>query len=183
MNCQEIKTKALILSGLRDMPDEYVLSYTNEILTELAIKYDTACRKETTNVYGLKGHWIDLPYDCIAVRRCIHECPNVAVADYIVENQQIRFDREGVYRIEYLTPYCKVKEMTDRPRLNMLYHDAICYGVAFKETNRIFVHEDMIQGNNKYLLFQEYTVKAEDANAKLSTMKRSKKRIHYPDFT
>lgn len=41
---------------------------------------------------------------------------------------------------------------------------------------RIFMHEDLTEGNNKILLITEYHRKAEQANRTLQTMKKSKKK-------
>lgn len=183
MNCQEIKTRALILAGLREMPDAYVLSYINEIMQELAVKYDaTAAKKKNIYIDAEKSEWIDLPEDCLSVKRCINEENNYVYDEFLIENQQISFAVHGSYKIECIAPHCSVKDISETPGINIAFHDAIACGVAFKETNRIFMHEDMFQGNNKTFLLQEYSRKATEANIKLLGMKKSRRRINYAPF-
>lgn len=183
MNCQEIKASAVILSGLRDIPDTYVLLYINTIMKELAIKYDaTAAKKKTIYIDGEKNEWTDLPKDCLSVKRCIREENNYVYDEFLIENQQITFAIPGTYKVECIMPHCSVKDISDTPDINAAFHDAISYGVAFKETNRIFMHEDMFQGNNKTFLFQEYNKMAGEANSKLLGMKKSRRRIKFTPF-
>ncbi len=164
------------------MPNSYVLSYINELLSELAMKYDSAGRKKIAYIDAEKSEWYDLPKDCLAVKRCINDENNYVCDYFIIENGQIQFTISGSYKIEHIAAQNCVINITDIPGINLAYHEALAYGVAFKETNRIFMHEDMIQGNNKYLLMQEYLLKSKEANDKLSTMKRSRRRINYSPF-
>lgn len=180
MNVQEIQDYALLLSGFDEIPSEYVYSYINECMNDLAVRFDSAGIKETTYLYGIEEDWTDLPSGCLAVKRVFKD--NVPYSEFVVENGQIKFDRPGEYKAEVLIAPSRVKALTDTPRVNQLFHDAIAYYVAYKETNRIFMHEDLTQGNNKILLFTEYNRRAEQANSKIRGMKRSRSRMRYADF-
>lgn len=177
MNCQEIKNLALLHCGQRDIPDSYVLMYINEAMTELATRFDSAGKKETTYLYGINDMWTDLPDNCIAVKRCFKG--DTLTDDFLVENGQIKFHTEGEYKVEYIATQDNVTSLTATPQINILFHNALAYYVAYKEMTRIFMHEDLIEGNNKILLVTEYHRQAEQANKKLTTMKKSRRRIKY----
>ena len=69
MTVQEIKNYALLLSGLGDIPDAYMLVYINQLMNELATKYDEAGKKSTTTITAVENVWSSLPTDCISVKR------------------------------------------------------------------------------------------------------------------
>lgn len=175
MTVQEIKNLALVLSGQRDMPDNYLFLYINEAMSDLAIRYDEAGKKDITYLYG--DDWVDLPSGCISIKRCSKD--NVPVTDYLVENGQIKFIENGEYKIEYIKLHDKITKLTDVPGTNELFHEALAYYVGYKEMARIFMHEDLTQGNNKMLLLTEYNRKIEQASAKLRLMKKSRQRVKY----
>lgn len=177
MTVQEIKNLALVLCGQREIPDAYVLMYINEAMNDLAIQYDEAGKKEVTYLYGTKDIWTDLPNNCIAIKRCFKG--DVLEDDFLIENGQIKFPTEGEHKVEYIATQDNVTALTDTPGINQLFHEALAYYVAYKEMTRIFMHEDLIEGNNKILLITEYHRKAEQANKTLQTMKKSRRRIKY----
>lgn len=179
MNVQEIKDYALLLSGFKDIPNSYVYMYINEAVNDLS-RFDTAGIKKTIYLYGTEEDWTELPSGCLAVKRVFKD--NVLTSGYVIENGQIKFDIPGEYKAEVLITPSKVTTLTEVPEIHLLYHDALAYYVAFKETSRIFMHEDLIQGNNKVLLFTEYNRRAEQANSKLMGMKRSRSRMKFADF-
>jgi len=182
MTVQEIKTYALLLCGLREIPDSYVLQYINQSMDSLATKYDSAGKKVITNIIGTENAWTDLPADCIAVKRCFKDDNNYVNDEFLVENNQIQFTIPGTYKTEYITTQTRVTALTDIPIINMLYHESLSYGVAFREITRIFLLEDMIEGNNKFMLLQEFNRKSAEANTKLTSMKHSRKRMKYAPF-
>jgi len=182
MTALEIKNYALKLCGLPSMPDTYVIDYINEALDNLAIKYDTARKKVIIALTGTENEWTDLPSDCLAVKRCFKVDNNYVDDDFLIENNQIQFTDTGTYKVECLSMQEHISALTDTPAINIAYHIALAYWVAHKEISREFLLEDMVQGNNKVMLLQEYGVKAEEANNALSSMKRSRKRIKYADF-
>lgn len=177
MNCQEIKNLALLLCGQRDIPDVYVLMYINEAMADLVTRFDEAGKKETTYLYGISDMWTDLPDNCIAVKRCYKG--SMLENDTLIENGQVKFPTEGEHKVEYIAMQDNVTLLTNTPGINRLFHDALAYYVAYKEMTRIFMHEDLTEGNNKILLITEYHRKAEQANKKLTTMKKSRRRIKY----
>lgn len=177
MTVQEIKNLALLLCGQRDISDTYVYMFINEALSDLAIKFDEAGKKETTYLYGIDDIWTDLPDKCISVKRVSKN--GIPETEYLIENGQIKFPTVGEHKIEYVTMQDKIKALTDIPRINELFHESLAYYVAYKEMTRIFMHEDLTEGNNKTLLLAEYNRKTELANAKLRTMKKSRQRIKY----
>lgn len=177
MTVQEIKNLALLLCGQRDIPDAYVFMYINEAMNDLATKYDEAGKKEVTYLYGVDEVWTDLPDRCTSIKRVSKN--NVPVTDYLIENGQIKFSTVGEHKVEYVTMQDKVSALTDTPRINELFHEALAYYVAYREMTRIFMHEDLTQGNNKILLLSEYNRRIEQASAKLRTMKKSRQRIKY----
>jgi len=182
MTVLEIKNYALLLCGLREIPDSYVLQYINQSMDSLATKYDSAGKKVIANIEGTENEWIDLPSDCIAVKRCFKDDNNYVNDDFLVENSQIQFTIPGTYKTEYIATQTHVTGLTDTPATNVLYHEALAYGVAFRETTRIFLLEDMFEGNNKIMLLQEFNAKADEANTKLTSMKHSRKRMKYAPF-
>jgi hypothetical protein len=180
MTVQEIYDYALLLSGFDEIPTDYVYLYINECMNDLAERFDSAGKKETTYLYGIDEDWTDLPSGCLAVKRVFKD--NTPYSEFVVENGQIKFDESGEYKAEILTSPSRVTALTNTPEINQLFHDAIAYYVAYKESTRIFMHEDLTQGNNKILLFTEYNRRAEQANNKIRGMKRSRSRMRYPDF-
>lgn len=179
MNVQEIKDYALLLSGFKDIPNSYVYMYINEAMNDLADRFDTAGIKKITYLYGDED-WTDLPSGSVAVKRVFKD--NVPYSDFVIENGQIKFNLPGEYKAEVILIPSRVTTSTETPEIHLLYHDCIAYYVAFKETARIFMHEDITEGNNKILLFTEYNRRSEQANSKLMGMKRSRSRMKYADF-
>lgn len=177
MTVQEIKNLALVLCGQREIPDAYVLMYINEAMNDLAIQYDEAGKKEVTYLYGTKDIWTDLPNNCIAIKRCFKG--NVLEDDFLIENGQIKFPTEGEHKVEYIATQDNVTALTDTPGINQLFHEALAYYVAYKEMARIFMHEDLTEGNHKVLLLAEYRRKSGLASTKLRTIKKSRQRIKY----
>lgn len=179
MNCQEIKDYALKKTGLDDIPDGYVISYINETMDSLAVEYDSARKKIITNIAGIKDEWIDLPSDCLAVKRCFKGDNNYVFDDYIVENGQIQFMITDTYKVEYLAMNPHVAELINTPSINIMFHETLAIGVAYKEANRIFMYDnEMI----KVQLFQEYTQAKYKANSMASIQKRSRKRMKFAPF-
>jgi hypothetical protein len=182
MNLTNIKQIATMLSGFNDIPEANVKLFVIEAVTDLATRYDTAGVKETTYLYGI-DEWTDLPQECLAVKRVFKN--NEPYDDFIIENGKIKFDEEGEYKAELINLPLRFTSTTSYDftlNLNPLYMYAVCYFVAYKETSRIFMHEDMTQGNNKMMLLAEYNKRAEEAHSKIRDMKRSRKRMKYADF-
>jgi hypothetical protein len=177
MTVQEIKNLALLLCGQRDIPDAYVFMYINKAMNELATKFDEAGKKEVTYLYGVDEVWTDLPDRCTSVKRVSKN--NIPVTDYLIENGQIKFPTVGEHKVEYIAMQDRVTKLSDTPSINELFHEALAYYVAYREMTRIFMHEDLTQGNNKILLLSEYNREAELANTKLRTMKKSRQRVKY----
>ena len=141
----------------------------------LALKYDEAGKKVTQTISATKNTWIDLT--CLSIKRCLL---NGEVYDnYLYENGQIKFPITKDFDIEYITYHDKVTALVDTPGIHEAFHEAIAYYVAYREMTRIFMHEDLTEGNNKTLLLAEYNREAELASAKLRTMKKSRQRIKY----
>lgn len=180
MNCQEIKNLALLLCGQREIPDNYVFMYINEAINDLAIRFETAGKKLTDTISAIKNRWIDLPNSCLSVKRCLLD--DMIYDDFLIENGQIQFPITHDFNIEYLTYPDRVVELADTPNMHEAFHEALAYYVAYKEMTRIFMHEDLTEGSNKILLITEYHRKAEQANIKLSTMKKSRRRIKRAPF-
>ena len=78
-------------------------------------------------------------------------------------------------------PYSQIDIYSKLP-INEAFHQAIAYYVAYKELATIFMHEDLSQSNNKLSLLIEYNNRADAANQRLTTMKKSRKRIKYAPF-
>lgn len=174
MTVQEIKNYALILSGLSEIPETYVYLYINEALNDLTTRFDEAGKKEVAYLYGIDDVWTDLPDKCISVKRCSKN--GIPVTEYLIENGQIKFPTVGEHKIEYIAMQDKVTALTDTPRINELFHEALAYYTAYREITRIFMHEE---GNNAMFLLSEYNRKTEQVNAKLRTIKKSRQRIKY----
>jgi len=177
MTVQDIKNYALKKTGFNQIPDAYLIDYVNEIMDSLVVDADSAGKKEVAYLYGIKDIWTDLPNNCIAIKRCFKG--DVLEDDFLIENGQIKFPTEGEHKVEYIATQDNVTALTNTPGINQLFHEALAYYVAYKEMTRIFMHEDLIEGNNKILLITEYHRKAEQANRTLQTMKKSRRRIKY----
>lgn len=177
MTVQEIKNLALLFCGQRDIPDTYVYMYINKAMNELATRFDEAGKKEITYLYGIDDMWTDLPDKCISVKRCSKN--GVPETEYLIENGQIRFPTVGEHKIEYVTMQDNVTALTDTPGIHELFHEALAYYVAYREMTRIFMHEDLTEGNNKTLLLAEYNRESEQAATKLRIMKKSRQRVKY----
>lgn len=181
MTVQEIKNYALLLSGFRDIPDNYVFLYINEAMNDLAVNYEEAGKRETTYLYGFDDGWTELPDNCLSVKRCFDK-NHIVTSDFVIENGLIKFDISGEYKVEFIRMNDRVNTLTETPSINALFHDALAYWVAYRETTRIFMHEDINEGNNKIMLFTEFNRKSKQANAKLRTAKKSRKRIKFTPF-
>ena len=180
MTVQEIKNYALLLSGFNDIPDSYVYIYINQIMNDLAIKYDEAGKKATSIVTVVKDAWNELPANCIAVKRCLLN--NYIYDDFVIENGQIKFNNAGTFTMEYITTQTPVVALANTPGVNIVFHEAIAYGVAYKESSRIFMHEDMVEGNQKFILLQEFNKKSLEAATKARLTKKSRQRVKYAPF-
>lgn len=179
MNCQEIKKYAKKKTGLNDIPDSYVIDYVNEIMDSLVLDSDSAGKKATTYIYAEKNAWTDLPRDYVAVKRCIRIDNNRVTDEFLIENDQIQFNIPGDYKIEYIKMHDHVQSLEDTPPINVIYHETIALGVAFKEASRIFMYDN---NNIKAQLYGEFMGAMKQAISKASNTKRSRKRIEYADF-
>ena len=179
MTVQEIKDFVLNKLGFKEMPDKYVLQFVNEIMDSLAIDYDSAGKKTTYTITATKGTWTDLPSDCIAVKRCFKDNSEYNYDDFIIENGQIQFNTDGTYTIEYLALQSHVTALNEVPGINIIFHEALSLGVAYKEACRNFMYDN---DTVKSQLYVEYTSAKETAKSRASNSKRSRKRIKYADF-
>ena len=182
-----VRLMATKLSGFNDIPVLNVIMYMTDAAFDLATRFDTAGVKEITYLYGIDEDWTDLPETCIAVKRVFKD--NQPYDDFVIENGKIKFAQTGEYKAELITaPYNPPLDVdvitgpTLTLKINPLYLYAICYYVAYRETASIFMHEDIVAGNNKSMLLLEYNKRAEEANRKLRGMKKSRSRMKYPDF-
>lgn len=179
MNCQEIKDSVLKKTGLNDIPDGYIIDYINEIMDSLAIEYDSARKKKIINIPGIINEWIDLPNDCLAIKRCFRGENNYGFDDYIVENGQIQFTITDNYKVEYLGMQEHVAELVDTPSISVMFHECLILGVSYKEANRIFMYDnEMI----KVQLFQEYAQAKKNASSMASMQKRSRRKMKFAPF-
>ena len=149
-------------------------------MDSLVIDYDSAGKKKIINIAGIKNEWIDLPNDCLAVKRCFERGENnYGFDDYIAENGQIQFTITDTYKVEYLGMQEHVAELTDTPSINVIFHESVALGVSYKEANRVFMYDNE---TIKVQLYQEYTQAKTNANDKLSMQKRSRKRMKFAPF-
>jgi hypothetical protein len=174
MTVNEIKNFVLKKIGVRDIPDSYVLDYVNETMDSLA-KYDEAGKKNTTTMTAVKDIWYDLP-QCLSVKRVLLN--NLKYDDFVIENGQIQFKLDGTYTIEYIGLQDRVLTLEDTPPINVIFHEALAYGVAYNEYMRIFMHED----NNSVFLLAQFEKKSSEAVARARLMKKSRKRVKYVPF-
>lgn len=179
MNCQAIKSYALKKTGLNNILDGYVIDYINETMDSLAIEYDSARKKIITTITATENEWIDLPSDCLAVKRCFKGDNNYVYDDFIIENGQIQFTITDTYKVEYLGLQAHVTQITDIPSINIAYHEALALGVSHKEANRIFMYDNE---TIKVQLFQEYLQAKNQASGAASMQKRSRKRMKFAPF-
>lgn len=177
MNCQEIKNYAIKHTGLKDIPDSYLLDYVNETMDGLVIDSDSAGKKATIDVTAVANEWIDLPVDYVAVKRCIKN--NQVYDDFLIENNQIQFKESGDYKVEYIKMQDHVSALADTPSINVIYHETLALGAAYKEAARIFMYDN---NNIKAQLFSEYMTERNKAIKKATNTKRSRRRIQYADF-
>ena len=177
MNCQQIKDYVLKKTGFNSIPDSYLFEYINEIMDSLVIESDSAGKKVVSYVYSIPNEWSDLPENCITVKRCFKD--NSLCDDFLVENNQIQFRVPGEYRIEYITNHDYVKDLKDTPAINIIYHETLALGVAYKEANRVFMYDNQ---EVKLQLYGEYRTSLLKAINKASNVKRSRKRMKYADF-
>jgi len=181
INVTTVRPIAVTISGFNDISVENVSAFMAEAVFDLATRFDSAGVKETTYLYGIDEDWTDLPEMCVTVKRIFKD--DVPYDDFVIENGKIKFAQTGEYKAEIISiPIISNTSTETTLNINPLYLYAICYYVAYKETSTIFMHEDMVEGNNKSVLLLEYYKKAEEANSRIGNMKRSRKRIKYAPF-
>lgn len=173
MNGQSIKKGATKQAGLNTIPDDYALESINRAMLELAIKYDTACKKDISNITTNGKVWEVVGSDVVAIKRAYKVDGNSKITynNFLYENGQIQFNDKGDYEVEYIRPHDEMKNIINTPEINSLYHVAIVYYVAYDELCRVFMHED----TNKDYLLERFYVKAKEANNKLAFAKRTGK--------
>ena len=178
MNGQEILQYALLHTGLNEIPEEYAILYINKAMLELAIKYDMACIKDTTIIETEGNVWEEFYCNSISIQRVYNSINNKVIYDYIVENNQIKFNEKGKYIVEFIRPNNNIKFISNTPEINALFHDAITYFVAYEELCRVFMHEDTA----KELVYNKYLISAMEANKKIVFSKRGRKTIKTTPF-
>ena len=179
MTVQEIKNFALKKTGFNQIPDAYLIDYVNEIMDSLVVDADSAGKKETIIIDATQGEWTDLPFDFVAVKRCIRTENNQVCDEFLIENSQIQFRISGEYRVEYITMQDHVSSLEDTPPINIIFHETLALGAAYKEAARIFMYDN---NNIKAQLFSEYMEERKKAIRKATNTKRSRRRIRYADF-
>lgn len=180
MNGKEMKKYALLHTGFDEIPDDYILLYINKAILELATSYDTACKKDVMIVNTEGDVWEDIAEDIVAAKRAykVDGKHKEQCYDFLIENQAIKFPEKGRYEVEVLVVPDKLKSLSNTPEINMLYHEAITFYIAYEEFCRVFMHED----TNKDFLLSRYRELALRAHHKLSFQKRSRKTIPASPF-
>lgn len=169
MTVDEIRIMAQLKSG-RSIDLQVAMKFINEALDDLAVDYNTACRKKDYKIQAEENKWVDLPQDCVGVVECTQD--GYKYDHYVInEHLQIKFETEGTFDIAYLIKYPDVSTKTETPSINNAYHQAIALFVGAREKQRLFGEED----SDSNRLMMEYMTKAKKAHSKLSTMKRTKK--------
>lgn len=180
MTGEEIRADALLLIGQSSYNADAarVVQYINRAIDLIVRDYNELGKKKTTAFVITSSNvstWIDLPIDFVAEKRMYMtgEKPTLQYADYepnayIIENEQIRFDDEGNYTMEYvgIPPY--MSSIDETPNVNAVYHPGISYYVASRIATEIYGDEE----TEKVMLLQQFEAYIQKAYARLNTRKR-----------
>ena len=156
----------------KDMPIDsvYARRWINEGMTELAIKYDSACVRETEEMECTDVlDEYPLPTGAKAVRRVYREDKN-EYHDFMIDMGYIKFGNKGKYNVQYLRQPVNVKTESEEPEIHPDYHLLLSLFIASRELARV----NKIDPKAPQLL-QEFYFKADQVNNRLSNMKRGLK--------
>lgn len=163
MTNKQIMDDALLHAGISgyNTDDPTVVGYINRAVEIISIKYNEVGKKKTVT-YVIDASnvstWLDLPSDFLAERRTYTDYENSTLQyadkapnEYLIENEQIRYDNQGIYTIEYVAIPDEVVNISQTPSINKLYHAGISYYVAARIKAEVFGDEE---GEKQYLLAQ-----------------------------
>lgn len=174
MNVKEIKVQSQLHIS-REINLQYALRFINEAINELAIEYDTACKRKFLDIEAIEDTWIDLPQNFLTIIRCLDSYDN-KFYDFKVEYGQIKFPYSDKFNIAYLEYPQSCSTETETLDINTAYHYAISLFVAAREKQRLFGNED----TDYVRLMQEYKEKAFKANIRLMRGKKTRRRMKSP---
>jgi len=141
--------------------------YINEALQDLAVKYDTACKRTAATVVCPAGVWVDLPAGCIRI-------VDVSPAEfYEASLGQIRTETDTTLTITYLTRGVNVVNNTDAPDVHELYHLPLALFMAGRDRQRVFADEE----SDAQRLMGEFYRMAADINARLMGLKGTRRTL------
>lgn len=180
MTGEEIRNDALLLIGQSgyNADEARVVQYINRAMDVIVRDYNEIGKKKNV-IFDVTSSnvsaWLDLPTDFVAEKRTYltGEKSTLQYAayepnGYIIENEQIRFDEEGSYTMEYIAIPPYMSNISETPSINAMYHPGISYYVASRIATEIYGDEE----TEKLMLRQQFEEYIQKAYARLNTRKR-----------
>lgn len=131
MTVLEIMNLAIIDAGIA-IPEAYGKRWLNEGLNELAIMFDSACLKGTSQIVCVDvNEYYNLPSGCLRIKEITDEDKD-NYKDYIADESSIKFDSEGTYNLLYYKQPNDVTTTAETPGCHTLYHKALSNYVTHK---------------------------------------------------
>lgn len=167
---QEVMSLTRMPVSDKDFIDEF-----NRAVFDLENKYDTAKRieKRVITCDDIREEY-PLTEGCMGIQRVLtgygHYC-----TDYTVRDNNIIFDRRGVYFVYEKLPHERIKNMEDTPTINVVYHYPICKYIASKLLQQV-------EPERAKDLMADYVLESEQMSANLRKNANTVRRLKAPLF-
>ncbi|TCO79131.1 hypothetical protein [Marinisporobacter balticus] len=175
MNVEQIKIQAERNNEGMAIKNQYVIGSINEcIQSVLPNQYESACKRAKITIAAKKDTIIDLPIDLVKVKKM--KRANSKYGNFEVFDNQIEFENDGIFDINYLRKPKEITTMTETPEINSAFHYAIALFVAAREKNRLFGSEDV----ESQRLMSEFLNEAQNANVSVLSQNGTRRIVAMP---
>lgn len=183
MTGKKIKEDALLYAALGgyNIQDPTAVNYINRAVDVIMRNYDEV-GKITTEEYIIGysdiGVLQDLPDDFLVSKRIYCKGTDLSYAedvssDYLIQNDQIRFDIASTFVMEYVPIPEYLSNIELEAPLNPMWHPAISFYVAYRAKAEVFGDEEG-EKNELYMRFESYCKKVSGRLNRRKTNRRMK---------
>lgn len=164
MTGKQIKEDALLYAAIGgyNIQDPIAVGYINRAIDIIMRDYDEVGVVSTENytiTNATVNVWQSLPSDFLVARRIYYNDTSsqtyVEVEGYVIQNGQIRFGTYGTFTMEYVPVPTYMSNIDREPSINVMWHPAISYYVAYRAKAEVFGDEEG-EKNELYARFEEY---------------------------
>lgn len=182
MTGAEIREDALFYSavGGYNVQDPVIVQYINRAIDVIVRDYDEVGKisNEAYNIDNTNVNtWINLPSDFLVEKRLYissNSTSGISILDpsvYMLQNEQIKFLMGGNFEMEYVPVPEYLDNINRIPSINVMWHPAISYYVAYRIKGEIFGDEE----GEKHKLYADFEKYCNKVASRLNSRKRPRR--------